>query len=350
MLMDIVIVDDQSSARTILRHIVQDIAPELTVHEFGEPKEALKWCSEHAPDLLLLDYRMPGMDGLKLAKIFRRTPGNRDVPIMLVSVVGDEPIRQAALDAGAIDFMVKPVRPREFRARCRNLLRLRQQSESVKQRALSLEQRLLASRLDLEERERETLSRLARAIEFRHTGTTVYLERMACIAELIAQGLGLPEDVVRGIGLAAPLHDIGKIAMPDSLLLKPGPFDKLERQRMQHHPEIGYRLLEGSHNRFVQISAKIARHHHENYDGTGYPDGLVGKEIPIEARIVTVADVFDALISPRPYKKSFSVERALAVITHQSGKILDPECVKALLNDLPKLREICERHSRVDPQ
>lgn len=343
--MDIVIVDDQPSARTMLRHIVQDIGPQLDVYDFGEPDTALAWCNTNRPDLLLLDYRMPGMDGLELAKAFRKPLRNRDVPIVLVTVVGDEPVRQAALDAGVIDFLVKPIRPRELRARCRNLLQLRQQSESVKQRALSLEQRLLASMHEVEERERETLSRLARAIELRDTGTSAYLERMAHVAGLIAEGLGLPEERVRTIELAAPLHDIGKIAIPDSLLMKPGPLDDDERKRMQQHPSIGYQLLEDSHNRFIQIGARIALHHHERYDGSGYPHGLAGKDIPLEARIVTVADVFDALISPRPYKRAWSVEEALDYIREQSGKMLDPDCVQALLGNLPRLYEICERYS-----
>lgn len=348
--MDIVIVDDQPSVRTMLRHIVQDIDPQLAVHDFGDPDAALEWCSERLPDLLLLDYRMPGMDGLELAKAFRKPLRNRDVPIVLVTVVGDEPLRQAALDAGIIDFLVKPVRPRELRARCRNLLQLRQQSESVKQRALSLEQRLLASMHEVEERERETLSRLARAIELRDTGTSAYLERMARIAGLIAEGLGLPEDKARAIELAAPLHDIGKIAIPDALLMKPGPLDAEERKRMQMHPSIGYELLQDSQNRFIQVGAKIARHHHERYDGTGYPDGLAGTQIPIEARVVTVADIFDALLSPRPYKRAWSIEEALAFIEDQSGKMLDPDCVQALMDNLPKLHEICERYSQVVPQ
>ena len=343
--MDIVIVDDQPSARTMLRHIVQDIGPQLAVHDFGEPDAALAWCNSNRPDLLLLDYRMPGMDGLELAKAFRKPLRNRDVPIVLVTVVGDEPVRQAALDAGVIDFLVKPIRPRELRARCRNLLQLRQQSESVKQRALSLEQRLLASMHEVEERERETLSRLARAIELRDTGTSAYLERMSHIAGLIAEGLGLSEEQVRTIELAAPLHDIGKIAIPDALLMKPGPLDDAERKRMQQHPVIGYQLLEDSHNRFIQIGARIALHHHERYDGSGYPHGLAGEDIPLEARIVTVADIFDALISPRPYKHAWTVEEALQYMREQSGKMLDPDCVEALVGNLPRLFEICDRYS-----
>ena len=348
--MDIVIVDDQPSARTMLRHIVQDIGPQLDVHDFGEPDAALAWCNDNRPDLLLLDYRMPGMDGLELAKAFRRPLRNRDVPIVLVTVVGDEPVRQAALDAGVIDFLVKPIRPRELRARCRNLLQLRQQSESVKQRALSLEQRLLASMHEVEERERETLSRLARAIEFRDAGTSAYLERMAHVAGLVAEAIGLPEEQARTIELAAPLHDIGKIAIPDSVLMKPGPLDDAERRRMQEHPSIGYQLLQDSQNRFIQVGAKIALHHHERYDGTGYPLGLAGEEIPIEARVVTVADVFDALISRRPYKDAWPIERALEFIEGQSGKMLDPVCVRALLDNLPRLHDICERYSQVVPQ
>ena len=143
--LNIVIVDDQTSARTMLRHVIEDIAPELKVHDFGDPLAALAWCEAGHVDLLLLDYRMPGMDGLEFARRLRRLPSHRDIPIILITVVGDEPIRQAALEAGVIDFLVKPIRPRELRARCSNLLQLRQQSENVKQRALSLEQRLLAT-------------------------------------------------------------------------------------------------------------------------------------------------------------------------------------------------------------
>ena len=339
--LNIVIVDDQTSARTMLRHVIEDIAPELSVHDFGDPLAALTWCESRPVDLLLLDYRMPEMDGLEFARRFRRLPKHRDIPVILITVVGDEPIRQAALEAGVIDFLVKPIRPRELRARCYNLLQLRQQTENVKQRALSLEQRLLASMHEVEERERETLSRLARAIEFRDAGTSAYLERMARVAGLIAEQLGLPEEEVKLIEMAAPLHDMGKIAIPDAVLLKPGKLNEAELAIMRRHPRIGHELLSGSQNRFIQVGALIALRHHERYDGSGYPDGLVGDAIPLEARIVAVADVFDALISPRPYKEAWTLDATLAYLYAQRGRLFDPRVVTALLRGRPQLEQIC---------
>lgn len=198
---------------------------------------------------------------------------------------------------------------------------------------------------EVEERERETLSRLARAIEFRDAGTSAFLERMSRVAGLIAEGMGLAEDDVRIIEMAAPLHDMGKIAIPDAVLMKPGKLEEDEMAVMRRHPRIGYELLAGSQNRFIQVGALIALRHHERYDGSGYPDGLAGEAIPLEARIVAVADVFDALISPRPYKEAWTIDAALAWLYAQRGRLFDPHCVDALMRGRERLLQICEQCS-----
>jgi len=344
---NVLIVDDQPSARTMLRHVVEAIGPGVHAADFGNPVDALRWSDGHTPDLVLLDYRMPEMDGLEFARRFRRSLSRRDVPIVLISVVGDEPVRQAALEAGVIDFLVKPVRPRELRTRCKNLLQLRQQGESVKERARSLEQRVLEGVHEIEQRERETLQRLAKAIEYRDLGTGFHLLRMSHYVELLAESAGMSDDEIRILISAAPLHDIGKIGIPDAVLLKRGSLDDSEFAVMRQHPLIGYEILRDSQSRFVQMGALIALRHHERWDGSGYPDGLAGTDIPLPARIIAVADVFDALTSERPYKRAWTADEAFDYLRASSGTLFDPSLVDAMLDNQPRILEIL--HAKLAP-
>ncbi len=338
--MNVLIVDDQPSARTMLRHVVEAIGPGIHAIDFGDPIEALAWCDNNMADLVLLDYRMPGMDGLEFARRFRRSLSRRDIPIVLISVVGDEPVRQAALEAGVIDFVVKPVRPRELRVRCRNLLQLRKQGESVKERARSLEERVLEGLHEVERRERETLFLLAKAIEYRDLGTSAHLVRMSRYAGVIADALGMPDDDIRALTSAAPLHDVGKIGIPDAILLKRSALTEEEFAVMRTHPLIGHDILSGSQSHFVQMGALIALHHHERWDGSGYPHGTKGDEIPLPARIVAVADVFDALTSERSYKKAWSMDDAFDYMKAHRGTLFDPACIDALLGNRARILEI----------
>jgi two-component system response regulator RpfG len=232
------------------------------------------------------------------------------------------------------------VRPRELRSRCRNLLALRQQQQNLKSRAHELERQLLARMHELDEREREILSRLARATGHRDGNAPGHLERIGRYSALIAEALGLAEDEVKVIELAAPLHDIGKIGNPDAILLKPGELDEAERAEVQKHPRFGYEILRDSSSKFVQAGATIALHHHERWDGAGYPDGVAGEEIPLSARIVAVADVLEALTTHRPYREPWTLQAAFDYLREQSGKQFDPAVVDATLGRRERIEEV----------
>lgn len=341
----VVVVDDQTIGRKILEQLIRSIDAEIKVASFGDPLAALERVREQPPDLILTDYMMPEMDGVSFIRHIRAIPACADVPVVVVTIVEDKRIRYEALDAGATDFLNRPIDQHECRARCRNLLTLRKQQKIIRDRARWLEERVALATREIQARERETLLRLAKAGEYRDEGTGNHVLRMAHFSRLMAEALALPSTTCEDIELAAPMHDIGKVGVPDSILLKPARLSEAEFAVIRQHARIGYEILKESPSHYLQLGATIALYHHEKYDGSGYPEGLKGEEIPLEARIVAVADVFDALTTERPYKQPWPMEEAVAYIEALAGSHFDPLCVRAFLDRLEDIRRIKEELS-----
>jgi two-component system response regulator RpfG len=275
----VMVVDDQSTGRAILEQVVRSLDERVGVEGFARPVDAVVWATRHIADLVLVDYMMPDMDGIEFVRRLRALPGYEHVPIVMVTVHDDRKVRYSALDAGITDFLAKPIDARECLARCRNLLTLRRQQLALEDRKRLLEGMVEEATREVREREKETLLRLARAGEFRDAETGYHLIRMARYSRLIADAIGLDRNEAETIELAAPLHDIGKIGIPDSILLKPGSLDREEWAIMLTHAEIGGRILSGSKHPRIQMAAAIALTHHERWDGGGYPRRLKGEEI-----------------------------------------------------------------------
>lgn len=346
----ILIIDDQSTSRKILEKLAHSIDSGLLIESYDDPLEALSRAMERTPDLIITDYKMPAMNGIELTKRIRALPACVDVPLIMVTVLLDSSIRYNALHAGATDFLTRPIDYQECLARCSNLLTMRRQQLIIQNRASWLEMQVAEATKQLHQREEETLLRLGKAGEYRDRETGNHVLRMAKYSHLIAQSLGLNEFDCTGIRQAAPMHDIGKIGIPDSILLKPGKYTCEEFLVMQKHTTIGFDILKSSSSRFIELGSIIALGHHEKYDGSGYPNGLSAEHIPIEARIVAVADVFDALISIRPYKLAWSSAAAIEYIVTQSGKHFDPSCVQAFLSRIDAIEMIHEQFKDHDIQ
>lgn len=331
----ILIIDDQSTSRQILEELVASLDEGATTDSFADPVVALAWTRANPPDLVLTDYKMPYMNGVEFTRRFRQI--YPETPLVMITALEDRTIRYEALEAGATDFLTKPVDHIECRARCRNLLTLREQQILIKNRANWLEERVDKATQEIRTRELETLLRLAKAGEYRDEETGGHILRMANFSRLIAERLGLSKDECQVIEIAAPMHDIGKIGIPDVILLKPGKLDTEEFRSMQNHARIGYEILKDSPSQYLQMGAIIAYGHHEKFDGQGYPNALAGEAIPLPARIVAVADVFDALTSKRPYKRAWSIQDAVDYLQIQQGRHFDPACVQAFLAQLDKV-------------
>jgi two-component system response regulator RpfG len=336
----VMVVDDQSTSRAILEQVVRTLDDRVVVEGFARPVDAVLWATRHVADLVLVDFMMPDMDGIELVGRLRGVPGYEHVPIVMITGQDDKKVRYAALDAGITDFLTKPVDARECLARCRNLLTLRRQQLALEDRRRLLEGMVDEATREIREREKETLLRLARAGEFRDEETGYHLIRMARYSRLIANAIGLEREEAETIELAAPLHDIGKIGIPDGILLKPARLDESEWGTMQRHPVIGHEILKGSASKYVRMGALIALGHHERYDGKGYPSGLEGDHVPLCARVVAVADVYDALTSARPYKKAWKSADAFEYLGAQRGKHFDPRLVDAFIGVRERVLEV----------
>jgi two-component system response regulator RpfG len=334
------IVDDLLSARLLLAEIVRQVDAKLNLELFDTPTRALEFARNNRVELILTDYKLPEFDGIDLVKQLRALPHCVDVPIVVITIVDDRKVRYEALEAGATDFLTKPLDEHETRARCANLLELRRHRMVLSDRALMLEFQVDKAVTEIHERELETLAKLAKAGEFHDRYTANHLLRTARYSALIGRTLGLGADVVHVLEVAAPMHDIGKIGIPVSILLREESLKPDEIGIIQTHPRMGYEILKGSPSKYLTMGAIIALAHHERYDGSGYPNGLHGEDIPIVARVVAVADVFDALISERPYKHAWAVEQSIAYLRSERGKHFDPACVDAFLADPTKVEAI----------
>ena len=341
----VLIVDDQSTSRTILSHVVRSINPKIKVIEKTGPEQALEWATEHTADLVFVDYVMPEMNGIDFVRLLKTLPNYESVPVIMITIKKDAETRYAALDAGVADFINKPVDVYECTARCKNLLTMHQQHIALQNKSNLFESLVKVATTEIRAREKETLMRLARAGEHKDYDTAMHLQRMSLYSRALAEKIGMSEDEAEIIELAAPLHDIGKIGIPDSILLKKGALDDIELKAMRKHPLIGYEILQDSPSKYLQKGSEIALAHHERFDGTGYPYSLKGQDIPLSARIVAVADVFDALTSIRPYKEAWSIDQALDYIREESGKHFDPTLVTAILSMRDSLEKIQQEHA-----
>ncbi len=341
--MNVLVLDDAPINVTLLCRLLDKI-DHCKSTSFFEPETALAWCEEHVPDVVMVDYMMPGMNGIEFIRRFRSLYGCYDIPVLMVTANDELALRYEALEAGANDFLTKPVDRIEFLARTKNMLAMRKNQRFLEDRATWLDVEVKKATAEIRLREQETILRLSKAADSRDPETGAHIVRMANYSRVIAAELGLSEAEQQLLFEAAPMHDIGKVGIPDYILLKPGKLSEDEFAIMKQHARLGYDILSGSQSEMLSAGASIALSHHEKYDGSGYPGGLAGDDIPLFARIVAVADVFDALTSERPYKSAWDIDKALAFLHDGAGKHFDPRCVAAFVSDWQQILAIKARY------
>jgi putative two-component system response regulator len=366
----ILVVDDQPQNIELLEAYLAPPGYEVVKAANGE--EALEKLSGDRIDLILLDVMMPGMDGFEVTRRIRRDEKNRLLPIVLITALRETEDRVKGIEAGCDDFISKPVDKIELLARVSSLLKVKAYNDLManyrKDLELEVTDRTRELKLALENIKTaslDTIYRLSVASEYKNEDTGAHIKRMSRYSAAVARHMGLGEKTVETILYAAPMHDLGKIGIPDSILVKPARLDPLEWEIIKLHTVIGANILKGSDAEYIKLGETIARSHHEKWDGSGYPNGLKGMEIPLAGRVVAIADVFDALTSKRPYKEAFSVERSLGIIRGGMGSHFDPDVVDAFFAvqaeiltikeqyaednqqplDIPELKSLLKKHS-----
>ncbi|GAB3379045.1 response regulator [Massilia agri] len=317
----ILAVDDEASNLQLLRQILQDHYRLLFAKDGAR---ALELARQERPDLVLLDVMMPGMSGYEVCAALKANPDTAATPVIFVTALTDTADELEGFEAGAVDYITKPVSPPIVRARVRTHLSLVRTEE------------LRASRLEI-------VQRLGLAAEYKDNETGLHVIRMSHFSRILGIAAGMGELEADDLLHAAPMHDVGKIGIPDRILQKPGPLDPEEWKIMQGHVTIGAEIIGEHDGGMLELARQIALTHHEKYDGSGYPRGLRGDEIPLVGRIVAIADVFDALTSKRPYKKAWTEEEALAFLREQKGRHFDPALVDLFMEQMPAVRTVQQR-------
>ncbi len=346
----ILVIDDEP----LNIRVVQKYLREFGYHQVSgvtDPLFAMEAIHTQRPDVVLLDVMMPQISGYEVLRLIRQDSQWAHLPVLILTASCDRETRVAVLELGATDFLSKPIDPSELKPRVRNALIAKNYHDSITEYARTLEQRVRQRTIDLEVSRRELVHCLARAGEFRDTDTGHHVMRVGRFAGLIARAMGHDNEYVDMLEQAAQLHDIGKIAIPDEILRHPGKLSPEEFEHMQKHALFGKKIIQSlappdadvlrrhtlagqsildtSKSPLIQMASRIAVTHHERWDGTGYPLGLAGDDIPLEGRITAVADVFDALASKRPYKPAFPFEKCCQIVFDDSGKHFDPRVVEA---------------------
>ena len=317
----LLLVDDEPTNLQVLRHVLQ---ADYRLLFATDGARALQVAREQLPQLILLDIMMPGMDGYAVCRALKADPATAGIPVIFITALNDSQDETAGFDVGGVDYLTKPVSPPVVRARVRTHLSLVRMDE-------------------LRETRLQIVQRLGRAAEYKDNETGMHVIRMSHFSKLLALAAGHSPAWAEDLLNAAPMHDVGKIGIPDAVLRKPGPQDAAEWDAMRRHPEIGAEIIGEHPSGVLQLAREIALAHHEKWDGSGYPRGLAGEAIPLSARIVAIADVFDALTTRRPYKEPWPVQEAMNHIAAQAGKHFDPALVALFAPLLPQLLEIRAR-------